>query len=118
MPEEDPVNTIALPPPERDVGLQFSMPPHPALAEQENEWCFAVYKDFRDIIPSEYMSPDREFFYVRGDEVREDGFTHHSTLLYSGISVEDIHDPSFGEWSCVGGSNDAQSCEPTETQSC
>jgi hypothetical protein len=118
LPEADPVNTIALPPPERDVGLQFSMPPHPALAEQENEWCFAVYEDFRDIIPPEYMSPDREFFYVRGDEVREDGFTHHSTLLYSGISVEDIHDPSFGEWSCVGGSKDTLACEPTDAQSC
>ena len=118
LPEAEPVNTLPLPPPQRDVGLQFKMPPHAAPSEQENEWCFAVYEDFRDIIPPEYMSADREFFYIRGDEVREDAFTHHNILMYSGVLVEDIHDPAFGQWSCVGGSNEGVACEPTDTQSC
>jgi hypothetical protein len=41
------------------------------------------------------MSPDREYFYIRGDEVREDAFTHHNILMHSGVSVDLIHDPSL-----------------------
>ena len=62
--------------------------------------------------------PIVNFFYIRGDEVREDAFTHHNILMYSGVLVEDIHDPAFGQWSCVGGSNEGVACEPTDTQSC
>ena len=103
LPEAEPVNTLPLPPPQRDVGLQFKMPPHAAPSEQENEWCFAVYEDFRDSIPPEFMSPDREFYYAQGDEIREGPYTHHNILMYSGIPVEDIHHPSIGEWSCADG---------------
>lgn len=118
LPEPEPVNTVPLPAPDRQVGLQFSMPPHGVAAESEKELCFAVYEDFRDVIPPEYMSADREFFFARGDEVREDAFTHHNILMYSGVPIEDIHDPSLGEWTCVGGAQAGGTCEPTDLQSC
>lgn len=118
LPEAEAVNTAPLDPPDRSIGLQFVMPPHDVPAESESEWCFAVYEDFRDQIPPEFMSPDREFFYVRGDDVREDAFTHHNILMYSQVPVEDIHHPSLGEWRCVGGEQADELCEPTDKQSC
>lgn len=118
LPEAEAVNTVPLPAPERNVGLQYAMPQHPVEAESENEYCFAVYEDFRDIIPPEFMSPDREFYYARGDEIREDAFTHHNILMYAGIPLEDIHDPSIGEWSCAGGEQAGEICEPTDLASC
>lgn len=118
LPEAEAINTAPLEPPDRAIGLQFVMPPHDVPAESETELCFAVYEDFRDQIPAEFMSPDREFFYVRGDEVREDAFTHHNILMYSGVPVEDIHHPSLGEWTCVGGDLEGELCEPTDLASC
>ncbi len=118
LPEATPTNTPPLEPPPREIGVQFSMPEHDVPAESETEWCFAVYEDMRDVIPPQYMSPDREFFYVQGDEIREDAFTHHNILMYAGVPVDDIHDPSFGEWTCVGGEAAGSVCEPTDLQSC
>lgn len=118
LPEPDAVNTVPLPLPEREKGVQFAMPAHDVPAEYETEWCFGVYEDFRDQIPPQYMSADREFFYIRGDEVREDAFTHHNVLMYSGVPVEAIHDPSFGDWTCAGGEREGEMCEPTDMQSC
>jgi mono/diheme cytochrome c family protein len=118
LPEAEAVNTVPLDAPEREVGVQFEMPPHDVQAESEKELCFAVYEDFRDIIPAQYMSADREFFYASGDEVREDAFTHHNILMYAGVPIEDIHDPSLGEWTCIGGEQSGSVCEPTDVQSC
>ena len=118
LPEADAVNTVPLPPPERGVGVQFTMPPHDVPAESETEWCFAAYYDFRDQIPPEYMSADREFFYIRGDEVREDPYTHHNVLIPADVPVEQIHDPAYGAWTCAGGEQAGELCEPTDLQSC
>lgn len=118
LPEAEAINTPPLEPPEKSVGLQFVMPPHEVPAESETEWCFAVYEDFRDQIPPQYMSPDGEYFYIRGDDVREDAFTHHNILMFSEVSDDQIHHPSLGEWRCAGGETEGQSCEPTDLQSC
>lgn len=118
LPEAEAINTAPLEPPPRDIGVQFAMPAHDVPAESETELCFAVYEDFRDQIPPQYMSPDREYFYIRGDEVREDAFTHHNILMHSGVSVDLIHDPSLGEWTCAGGEMEGELCEPTDLSSC
>lgn len=118
LPEAEAINTAPLDPPDRSVGLQFVMPAHDVPAESETELCFAVYEDFRDQIPPQYMSADREFFYVRGDDVREDAFTHHNILMYSQVPDELVNDPSLGEWRCAGGETEGQLCEPTDLQSC
>jgi hypothetical protein len=118
LPEAEPINTIPLPPPAPDKGVQFSMPPHDVGAEKERELCFAVYEDFRDVIPPQYLDETRDNFYSRGGEQRSDPFTHHNLLYLSPVGVDQIHDPSFGEWTCVGGDNEGQGCEPTDRNAC
>ena len=118
LPEAEAVNTVPLPPPPPEKGIQFAMPPHDVPAEKETEICFAVYEDFRDVIPPEYMTPDREFFYIDREDRREDAFTHHNVLFYAPVPVEEIHHPSFGEWTCIGGDMAGQTCEPTDLGSC
>lgn len=118
LPEAEAVNTIPLPPPEPDKGVQFAMPPHEVLAEGERELCFAVYEDFRDVIPEEYLTPSGDAFYVRGGQTREDAFTHHNLIYRPSVPVDMIHDPAFGDWTCVGGDSEGELCEPTDLQSC
>lgn len=118
LPEAEAVNTIPLPPPEPTKGVQFAMPAHEVLAEDERELCFAVYEDFRDVIPEEYLSPSRDTFYVKGGKTREDAFTHHNLIYQPPVSADLIHDPAFGQWTCAGGDNNGELCEPTDLQSC
>ena len=66
------------------------MPAHDVLAESEREVCFAVYEDFREQTPAEYLSADGDYMFIHGDENREDPFTHHNVLLYSGVPLEEI----------------------------
>jgi hypothetical protein len=118
LPEADPVNTVPLPPPAPGKGIQFAMPPQDVPAESEREVCFAVYEDFRDVIPEEFLSEDRETFFTSGGQNREDAFTHHNLIYKSPVGVDQIHDPAFGAWTCGGGEQDGESCEPTDLKSC
>jgi hypothetical protein len=118
LPEAEPVNTTPLPPPTPDKGVQFSMPEHAVLAEKERELCFAVYEDFRNVIPPEYLDATGDNFYIKSGEVREDAFTHHNLIYQAPVGVDQIHHPDFGEWTCGGGANDGQICEPTDLSSC
>jgi hypothetical protein len=118
LPEADAVNTTPLPPPAPDKGVQFVMPPHAVPAEKEREICYAVYEDFRDVIPAQYLDATADNFYAKGMELREDAFTHHNVLYKSAATFEQIHDPSFGQWTCVGGDREGQVCEPTDRNSC
>ena len=118
LPEAEPLNTTPLPPPPADKGVQFKMPAHAISAEKERELCFAVYEDFRDVIPPQYLDATRDNFYARGGETRSDAFTHHNLLYLAPVDVDQIHDPSFGQWTCAGGNNEGQACEPTDRNSC
>jgi hypothetical protein len=118
LPEAEPVNTTPLPPPAPDEGVQFRMPAHDVPAEKEREICFAVYEDFRDVIPPQYLDETRDNFYSRGGETRSDAFTHHNLLYLAPVGVDQIRDPSFGEWTCAGGDSEGQACEPTDRNSC
>jgi len=118
LPEAEALNTVPLPPPAPDKGIQMVMPPHVVKAESELEICFAVYEDFRDQVPAEYLTPDRDHFYVKSGDIREDFFTHHNVLYLSPAGTDLIHDPSFGEWTCFGGESEGAACEPTDRQSC
>ena len=118
LPEAEALNTIPLPPPPPNKGLQFRMPEHAVPAEKEREICFAVYEDFRDVIPPQFMDEAGENYYAKSTQVREDAFTHHNILFYPEVPVELIHDPSFGQWTCGGGEDDGQVCEPTDLNSC
>lgn len=118
LPEAEAVNTTPLPPPEPDKGIQFVMPPHEVPAEEEREMCFAVYKDFRDVIPEEYLDETGDYFYMHNMEIREDPFTHHNVIYKSPVGVDQIHHPSFGEWTCWGGDSEGSVCEPTDRDAC
>lgn len=118
LPEPEAINVVPLPAPAPDRGVQFAMPPHDVPAETETEICFAVYEDFRDRIPPEYMTPDREFFYIERIETREDPFTHHNVLFYSPVPVDQLHDPAFGDWTCIDGEFAGELCEPTDPDAC
>ncbi|MDG1946185.1 MAG: hypothetical protein P8J17_18130 [Halioglobus sp.] len=118
LPEAEAVNTVPLPAPAPDKGIQFVMPAQDVPAESEREVCFAVYKDFRNDIPEEFLSEDRETFYTSGGETREDAFTHHNLIYKAPVGIEALDDPSFGEWICGGGEQDGDSCDPRDLTSC
>ncbi|NQX87474.1 MAG: hypothetical protein HRT77_02310 [Halioglobus sp.] len=118
LPEAEAINTTPLPPPPPEKGVQLAMPPHDVLAEDEREICFAVYEDFRDVIPAEYLDESGDHFFLASGETREDAFTHHNLVYQALVGVEDIHHPSFGEWTCVGGGRNGETCEPTDLASC
>ncbi|GAB5452365.1 MAG: hypothetical protein Hals2KO_26930 [Halioglobus sp.] len=118
LPEAEAINTTPLPPPAPDKGVQLKMPPHAVPAESEREICFAVYEDFRDVIPEQYLTDDREAFYIKNGKAREDAFTHHNLVYYSPVGVENIHDPAFGEWTCVEGDRPGETCDPTDRSTC
>ncbi|MFT5014787.1 MAG: hypothetical protein ACI9HA_003457 [Dinoroseobacter sp.] len=106
LPEAEAVNTVPLPAPAAEKGIQFVMPPQDVPAESEREICFAVYEDFRDVIPEQFLSEDRETFFTSGGQNREDAFTHHNLIYKSPVGVDQIHHPAFGAWTCGGGEQD------------
>ena len=115
----------ALEPPAPDEGVQSSMPWHDAPAEAEREVCFAVYEDFSDQIPPEFIDETGEYFYIRGGTKRQAAYTHHNLKYDAAVAIEDIHDPAFGEWTCGAISShpdaalvEGQICEPTDLDSC
>jgi predicted CxxxxCH...CXXCH cytochrome family protein len=118
LPEAEAVNTLPLPPPEPDKGIQLKMPPHAVPAESEREICFAVYEDFRDVIPEEYLTEDGERFYLKSGDTREDAYTHHNLIYRPALGIDQIHHPDFGEWMCVEGDRAGEICEPTDKSSC
>ena len=114
-----------LEPPAPGEGLQSSMPWHAAPAEAEREVCFAVYEDFSDQIPPEFMDETGDYFYIRGGTKRQAAYTHHNLKYASAASIDQIHDPEYGEWTCGAISShpdaalvEGQICEPTDLDSC
>jgi cysteine-rich repeat protein len=118
FPEPQPITIEPLDPPAPNEGVQIVMPPHFLAAQTEQEICFATYYNWTDQVPAQFKDPGGEFFYVNDHETRADPHTHHLVLINSGVPVEDIHHPSFGAWTCVGGPSDGQVCEPTDLGSC
>ena len=106
-------------------GVQSSMPWHSAPAEAEREICFAVYEDFRDQIPAEFMDETGDNFYIKGGKNRQAAYTHHNLVYQSPVGIDQIHAPEFGEWTCgaISSHPDAalvqgRTCEPTDLDSC
>ena len=118
LPPPSPIEVTPLPAPAPDEGIQFEMPPHEITAGSEVEVCFAVYHDFRDQIPEQFMSADREVFYTWRDERREDPNTHHNIVGHSGFYEDSVNDPSFGRWHCVEGPRHDEDCDPLAPAAC
>jgi hypothetical protein len=118
LPPPAPITIKPLDAPAPNEGVQFVMPPWNLEAESEHEVCFASYYDFSGQIPPEFLTPDGKSFYFNTQELRQDPQSHHLILnRYAGPET-DVHDPSFGAWTCRGGDLDGQACEPTDLDSC
>jgi hypothetical protein len=118
LPPPAPITIQPLDPPDPSKGVQFVMPPWPLEAHSEHEICFATYYDITDQVPAEFQDPSGQLFRFAGQELRQDPQSHHLILNRYMGSADDIHDPAFGSWTCNGGENPGQACEPTDLASC
>ena len=118
LPEAHPITIKPLDPPPPGEGVQMVLPSVSLPKNHEQEICFATYYDLSDQVPAEFRDPSGDFFRFQAQELRQDPQSHHLTLNYSGISIDQIHDPSFGAWTCDGGEHAGDTCEPTDTTSC
>ena len=128
LPPAAPITAIPLDPPPPDTGHQFTMPPWKLEAHSQHEYCFATYFDFTDKVPVEFKIPagllangcfdPNGCFTWDAQTLRQDPQSHHLILdLFTG-SLDQIHDPAFGTWTCAGGEKEGQVCEPTDLTSC
>jgi hypothetical protein len=118
LPPPEPITIKPLDPPAAGEGIQFVMPPWPLAAKSEHEICFATYYDITDQVPPQFKDPSGNLFRFSESELRQDPQSHHLILnRYSG-STDDIHDPAFGAWTCIGGARAGETCEPTDLSSC
>lgn len=118
LPPPEPVELEPLAPPALDEGVQMVLPPHHIDAGSEVEICFAEYYDFRDQIPDEFETEDRNFFYVNGGQNLADPNTHHLTLSFSGFRADMVDAPEFGTWTCTGGDMQGEECDPLDLDYC
>lgn len=119
LPEPLPVRIEALSEPAVDEGIQFVLAPIELPAGTEQEYCFAIYFDYSDQVPDEFKDPSGEFFYVSGQELRQDPMSHHLVFFYApDLGPEDLDDPVFQGWTCAGGTRDGQECDPGAKDSC
>jgi hypothetical protein len=118
LPPLQPITIKPLDPPAAGEGIQLIMPQYVLPAGSEHELCFASYYDISAQVPAEFQDPSGRFFRFEGQELRQDPQSHHLILNYADISVDQVHDPAFGGWTCKGGERAGQSCEPTDIESC
>lgn len=118
LPPPEPILAAPLPELAPDVGIAMNMPPVDLPPASETEGCFAWYYDFRERIPPEFMTPDREHFYANGTEGRSDPNTHHLTTTHSGFYADMVDAPEYGRWSCGDGPLKGQDCDPLDPNSC
>jgi hypothetical protein len=122
LPDPEPIVIKPLDPPAPGDGIQFVMPEWPLEKGSEHELCFATYYDFTDQVPEAYQDPTGTLFRFSGFELRQDPQSHHLLLYYSPLNFQpggvDVTHPSFGTWTCTGGSQDGATCDPKDKSSC
>ena len=83
------------------------MPPWPLRGQSEFEGCFATYYDFTEQVPDGVQGPDRRV--VPLERLRGPAGSAEpspAALLLPAQPAPggvDVHDPSFGTWTCAGG---------------
>jgi hypothetical protein len=118
LPPPQPIIITPLDPPAPGTGVQFVMPPWHLEAHSEHEICFATYYDLTAQVPPEFQDPTGTLFRFSTEELRQDPQSHHLILNRYVGSADDIHDPSFGQWTCNGGEHAGQVCEPADLSAC
>jgi hypothetical protein len=122
LPPPEPIEIKPLEPPAPGTGLQFRMPEWTLPAGKEREVCFASWFDFTEQVPEEFRDAAGRGFSFQAFDLRQDPQSHHLILYYPyanfAVQPPDPHHPSFGRWTCGGGSRAGQDCEPTDLASC
>jgi hypothetical protein len=118
LPEPEPIPIIPLDPPSPEDGVQLVMPEWTLPAGSEHEVCFASYYDLTEVVPDEFKDPSGTQFAANTMELRQDPQSHHLILNYAFVASEELHHPSFGAWTCVGGDRSGDPCEPTDLGGC
>ncbi len=118
LPPASPLHIKRLPPPPAGQGFQLTMPPFLLEQHSEHEYCAATYYDISAQVPKEFQDAAGKSFIFNQQELRQDPQSHHLILNLSATSVDQIHDPSFGDWTCRGGKKTGLPCEPTDLTSC
>lgn len=118
LPEPKPITIKPLDPPPPGEGVQLVMPAWRLPAGSEYEVCFASYYDVTEQVPEEFKDLSGLSFRWSGQELRQDPQSHHLILNYALTLPADLHDPSFGDWTCKGGTRDGEACEPTDLTAC
>jgi hypothetical protein len=107
-------------PPAPDEGVQLYSPPWTVPANGEGEVCFAVPYDLSATVPvddrfpcpDDWGGPTQECFAFSSISLTQDPNSHHSILrTYRGMY--DLTHPGWGTFTCHGGANDGQPCDPT-----
>ena len=114
-----------LPAPATDEGIQFYSGGWNLPAEGEGEICFVSYYDYSDSIPEDFIfpcdeaqgGPDHDCFVYKNILLAQDPQSHHSIIdFYIPPADKQNHrdpmDPSWKDWSCLGGDNHGAACTP------
>ncbi|MFM7140744.1 MAG: hypothetical protein ACKO2K_02350 [Alphaproteobacteria bacterium] len=118
LPDPEPLTIAPLPAPPAGKGIQLVMPEWSLPASSEHEVCFASYFDVSDQVPAEFLDPTGQFFRFSSLELRQDPQSHHLILSYSPMDPARLDDPSFGAWTCKGGSRAGETCDPRAKVAC
>ena len=118
LPPVEPISIAPLDPPAPSEGVQFVLPPFDLAPSSEREICFATWYDLTGRVPADALDPSGEYFRYSGQELRQDPQSHHLLLLLPGFGADRLNDPSYGAWTCAGGTREGESCEPTDASAC
>ncbi len=117
LPPPQPIKVKPLAPPPPGVGVQLRAPQQVLASNSEREVCFVSYYDVTDQVPAEFRSPGGDTFRYKRLDARQGPLSHHAVVdVYHGRAT--IDDPVWGPFTCAGGPQAGQSCQPTDGQSC
>lgn len=117
LPPPGPLEAPPLPPPPVGAGIQIRAPRQVLPPATEREVCFVSYYDVSDQVPPEFRGPGGDTFRYKRLEARQDPLSHHAVvILYEGRAS--IDDRRWGKFTCRGGADPGDECEPTIPDSC
>lgn len=117
LPPPEPLQIRPPAAPAPGTGVQLHMVPWVVPAKSESEVCFAAYYDVTDQVPAEFRGEDGRTFRFNQQLATQDPLSHHLVpQFYKGEYPPD--DPSWGPYTCRGGANDGQACNPLDVGVC
>ena len=118
--DPEPYTIEPLDAPADSEGVQIEMPFTVLGPSGESETCVAVYEDFCDQIPEEYLVEGGGAFYYDTSEIRMPAFSHHLLVQMPAAQFRgQFVDPSeFSDWKCLAGARHGEACDPKNREFC